>query len=211
MKITWVGHSSFLIENSEGKKLLTDPFDDTIGYSVYRGSCDIVTISHHHFDHDYTKEIKGKYELIDKTGDYNVNGIEITGIPSYHDKVKGAKRGKNIIFIFRIDNYRICHLGDLGYVISKNEAHSIGNIDVLFIPVGGNFTIDGKEAAEVTKLLRPHIVIPMHYKTLQLKMELDGAETFIKYMGNSEKAGTSEIEINEKLNEYNRVKILQNA
>lgn len=211
MKITWIGHSSFLIENSEGKKLLTDPFDDTIGYSVYRGSCDIVTISHHHFDHDYTKEIKGKYELIDKTGGCNVNGIEIIGIPSYHDKVKGAKRGKNIIFIFEIDNYRICHLGDLGYVISKDEACRIGNIDVLFVPVGGNFTIDGKEAAEVTKLIKPHIVIPMHYKTTQLKMELDGAETFIKYMGNSEKIGDSEIKMNEKLDEYNRVKILQNA
>lgn len=209
IKITWLGHSSFLMEDSEGIKVLTDPFDNTVGYPVYRENCDVVTISHYHFDHDYTKEIKGKYELIDKTGHYNINGIDITGMPSYHDKVKGAKRGENIIYIFKIDDYRICHLGDLGYVLNEDEIRRVGNVDVLFVPVGGNFTIDGKEAANVTKLLKPHIVIPMHYMTPQLKLELDGAETFIKYMKNSEKINSCQIEINEKLKEYDKVKILQ--
>lgn len=207
MKITYLGHSSFILENSKGTKILTDPFDDTVGYTVFQGNVDIVTISHYHFDHDYTKKVRYNH-ILDKTGYFNFNGTSITGIPSYHDKVKGAKRGKNIIFIIETDGYRLCHLGDLGYVLSKDEISKIGNIDVLFIPVGGNFTIDGKEAAKISAEINPHITIPMHYKTPLLSFELDGLEKFLKSTKNAEKVGSCFLNITDKLTCQNKVKIL---
>ncbi|MBV4418805.1 MBL fold metallo-hydrolase [Clostridium tyrobutyricum] len=208
MKVTWLGHSSFILEDSNNIKVLTDPFDDSTGYKVFEGTVDTVTISHHHFDHDYTKKITYS-NIIDKTGDFNFQNISIKGFPSYHDKVKGAKRGKNIIFIIEMDGYRLCHLGDLGYVLSKEEINNLKSIDVLFIPVGGNFTIDGKEAAEVAKLIHPHIIIPMHYKTPDLSFELDGLETFLKYIKSGKYIGKNYLNLSDDCkNQYKDVKIL---
>ncbi|MHC6181338.1 MBL fold metallo-hydrolase [Clostridium sp. JNZ X4-2] len=207
MKITWLGHSSFLLEDSNCHKLLTDPFDETVGYKVFQGEVDLITISHNHFDHNYTQNIKYGH-IINKTGSFNLYDIPIMGIPSYHDKVRGAKRGKNIIFIIEMDGYRICHLGDLGYILSKDEIEKLGSIDVLLIPVGGNFTIDGKEAAELTRSINSHMVIPMHYKTSSLTFELDGLEKFLKYMKGAERIKNNSLVIENKLQEYNSVKIL---
>ncbi|MEY7999373.1 MBL fold metallo-hydrolase [Clostridium sp. Mt-5] len=207
MKITWLGHSSFLLEDSKCHKLLTDPFDETVGYKVFQGEVDLITISHNHFDHNYTQNIKCSH-IINKPGSFNLCDIPIMGIPSYHDKVKGAKRGKNIIFIIEMDGYRICHLGDLGYILSKDEIEKLGSIDVLLIPVGGNFTIDGKEAAELSRSINSHIVIPIHYKTSSLTFELDGLERFLKYMKSAERVKSNSLVIENKLQEYNSVKIL---
>lgn len=208
MKITWLGHSSFLIEDSKGRRLLTDPFDETVGYKIYEGEADLVTISHHHFDHDYTAKIKNRPEIIDKAGFFNACDIEITGIASYHDKVKGAKRGENVIFVFEMDGFRICHLGDLGHILSKEDIDKVGSVDVLFIPIGGNFTIDGKEASEVARSIRSHIVIPMHYKTPSIDFPIEGAEDFLVHMKNGERIRNCFLELKEKPAEYNLVKIL---
>lgn len=207
MIITWLGHSSFLIEDSHGRKVLTDPFDKSVGYKLFEGDVDLVTVSHHHFDHDYTEKIN--YDnLIDKSGFFNLSDIPVTGIPSYHDKVKGAKRGENIIFILDIDGYKVCHLGDLGYVLSPEEIQSLGHIDVLFIPIGGNYTIDGKEASQVAKAINSPIVIPMHYKTPLLSFELEGLENFLTYMKNGEKVGSNKLVIEGLLENKSIVKIL---
>ena len=208
MEITWLGHACFLIKDSKGRKLLTDPFDTTLGYEVYKGSPDIVTMSHQHFDHNYSKELKGNYETINKIGMFYVCDIPIKGIPSYHDKDKGAKRGENIIFTFKMDDYTLCHLGDLGHTLSDDDMEAIGNVDILFIPVGGNYTIDGKEASEVTRKINPKIVIPMHYKTSQVSFPLDGVETFLMYMKNASKIDTNILVINEEIKESMSVKIL---
>jgi len=208
VKITWLGQSSFLLEDSKGRTLLTDPFDATLGYKIYEGSPDIVTISHQHFDHNYTEKLKGNYKIIDKIGIYNSYDIPIKGIPSYHDKNKGAKRGDNIIFTFRMDDYTLCHLGDLGHSLSNNNIDAIGIVDILFVPVGGNYTMDGKEASEVTKRINPKIVIPMHYKTSQASLPLDGVETFLMYMKNALKIGSNTLVINDKIKESLSVKIL---
>ncbi len=207
MIITWLGHSSFLIEDSKGRKILTDPFDESVGYKIFKGTVDLVTISHHHIDHDYTEKIECK-NIIDKAGFFNLCDIPITGIPSYHDKVKGAKRGENIIFTMDVDGYKICHLGDLGYVLSETEIQSLGHIDVLLIPIGGNYTINGKEASEIAKSIKSGIVIPMHYKTPLLSFELEGLENFLTYMKNGEKVGSNKLTVNEPLEEQNKVKIL---
>lgn len=208
MKITWLGHSSFLIEDSKGRKILTDPFDESLGYDEFKGDVDLVTISHHHFDHDYTKNIPLNIPVIDKSGFFNYSDIPITGIPSYHDKMKGAKRGEIIIFIFDVDGYKVCHLGDLGYVLSESEINKLGEIDVLLIPIGGNFTIDGREAAELSKAINCHLIIPMHYKTPDLSFPLDGLENFLINMKNAQKMESNSLKISGELKEYNQVKIL---
>lgn len=207
MKLTWLGHSSFLIEDSKGRKILTDPFDNSLGYKLFEGNVDIVTISHHHFDHDYTEKIHYK-NMIDKTGFFNLCDIPIKGIPSYHDKMKGSKRGENIIFILTVDNYKICHLGDLGYVLSLDEIKEIGHVDILLIPIGGNYTINGKEASEICKSISSSIVIPMHYKTPLLSFELEGLENFLSYMKNGERVGSNTISICGPLESKNSIKIL---
>ncbi|MBW9150033.1 MBL fold metallo-hydrolase [Clostridium sp. CM028] len=208
MKITWLGHSCFLLEDSKGVKLLTDPFDDTLGYDIYKGSPDIVTISHQHFDHNYIKELTGNYKIIDKIGISTLHDISIKGTPSYHDKNKGAKRGDNIIFTFRMDGYSLCHLGDLGHTLSNDDISSLGDVDILFIPVGGNYTIDGKEASEVTKKINPKIVIPMHYKTSRLSLPLEGVETYLMHMKNASKIDSNTLVVNDEIKESMSVKIL---
>ncbi|MBZ9606286.1 MBL fold metallo-hydrolase [Clostridium estertheticum] len=208
MKITWLGHSCFLLEDSKGVKLLTDPFDNTLGYDIYKGSPDIVTISHQHFDHNYIKELTGNYKIIDKIGISTLHDISIKGTPSYHDKNKGAKRGDNIIFTFRMDGYSLCHLGDLGHTLSNDDMSSLGDVDILFVPVGGNYTIDGKEASEVTKKMNPKIVIPMHYKTLRLSLPLEGVETYLMHMKNASKIDSNTLVINDEIKESMSVKIL---
>ncbi|MFT5873949.1 MAG: L-ascorbate metabolism protein UlaG (beta-lactamase superfamily) [Clostridium sp.] len=208
MKITWLGHSCFLLENSNGRKLLTDPFDTTLGYERYKGSLDVVTISHQHFDHNYTKGLSGNYKIIDKISDFYECDIPIKGTPSYHDKDKGAKRGDNIIFTFRMDGYTLCHLGDLGHALSDEDIEAIGSVDILFIPVGGNYTIDGKEASEVTKKINPKIVIPMHYKTPLVSFPIDGVEKFLMYMKNASKIDSNTLIINDEIKESMSVKIL---
>lgn len=196
MKITWLGHSSFLIEDSKGRKILTDPFDESLGYKTFNGDVDVVTISHHHFDHDYTKNLDlSKTQILDKTGIFNLCDIPIMGFPSFHDEVKGGKRGENNIYIFTVDGYKICHLGDLGYILSKEEVRSLGNIDILLIPVGGNYTLDSKKAYELTKILNSHIIIPMHYKTPLLSFPLDGVENFLTFMKNAKTSNTNFINI----------------
>lgn len=208
MEITWLGHSSFLIKDSKGRTLLTDPFDNTVGYEMFNETVDVVTISHHHFDHDYTKEIKGNPKIVDKVGFFHVCDIPIKGIPSYHDKNKGDKRGSNTIYTFQMDNYSFCHLGDLGHSLTVDDIDAIGTVDVLFIPVGGNFTIDGDEAAAITKTINSKIVIPMHYKTPNLNFPIDGVEPFLMSMKNGEKVGSDTLKIEGELTGNNMVKIL---
>ena len=208
MKITWLGHSCFLLEDSKGIKLLTDPFDATLGYEIYRGNPNIVTISHQHFDHNYVEELVGNYKIINEVGTYASYDIPIKGTPSYHDKHKGSKRGDNIMFTFTMDGYSLCHLGDLGHTLSSDDLCAIGTVDILFVPVGGNYTINGKEASQVTKKINPKIVIPMHYKTSQVSLPLDGVESFLMYMKNATKIGSNTLVINEEIKESLSVKIL---
>lgn len=208
MEITWLGHSSFLIEDSKGRKILTDPFDETVGYALYRGKPDIITISHHHFDHDYVALMPQNVQKLDSPGVFNIDGIKITGISTFHDKSKGSKRGRNTIFIMEADGYRICHLGDLGYVLTPSEIESLGKIDVLMIPVGGVFTIDAAEAEALSKDIGSHIILPMHYKTPALNFELSGVEAFSSRMGDSEKIDSNKLTLQGVLKGSNQVKVL---
>lgn len=209
MNLTWLGHASFLIEDNNGTKIVTDPFDETVGYPLFRGNTDIVTISHEHFDHNYTALLHEDVKILRNANEYQENNITIESFPSFHDEVKGAKRGPNTIFKFNFGNITICHLGDLGHMLDDEVIDLIGNIDVLLIPVGGNYTIGGEEAALLAKKINSKITIPMHYKTPQLTFELDGVETFLTNMKTGEKISSNSIKIEDFIeDDKNKVLIL---
>jgi len=180
--ITWLGHSCFRIKGSQAV-VITDPFSPDSGYSLGKQTADIVTVSHQHPSHAYTQGISGEPRIIKGPGEYEISGVLIIGIATFHDTQGGQTRGKNTVYVMEIDGVTLCHLGDLGHVLTSEQVEEIGDIDVLLLPVGGVSTINAAMAAEVIRQLEPKAVVPMHYKTPSLKRELDTVETFLKEMG----------------------------
>ena len=181
MKISWLGHACFMIQTNDGKVIITDPFDDSVGYPQPRAAADLVTVSHQHFDHNAVKMVPGKPKVIQTPGEHVINGLKIIGIPCYHDNAKGSLRGNNLIFIFEESGSRVCHLGDLGHIPDQKLLGEIGYVDVLLIPVGGLYTIDASEAREVISLVKPGYAAPMHYKTPCLRLPISPLENFLNY------------------------------
>lgn len=172
MDITFLGHSSFKIKGKSAS-LVTDPFDPKmLGIKFPAVEAEIVTISHHHNDHNNVSLVEGVRKVVDGPGEYEINGISIIGIASYHDDSKGEKRGKNTIYSIEVDGLKIVHLGDLGHKLSEDMIKEIGETDVLMIPVGGEFTIGPKEAVEIVRAINPTVVIPMHYQIPGLNKEI---------------------------------------
>ncbi|ACL75452.1 MBL fold metallo-hydrolase [Ruminiclostridium cellulolyticum] len=205
MKIKWFGHSCFLLTSDNGIRILTDPFNEQVGYPLPETRADIVTTSHDHYDHDNVEIIKGSYKHIKGIGDFTYDNITIRGVSTFHDEMGGAKRGKNTVFIYSIDDITICHLGDLGHALSQEQIKEIGKVDVLLVPIGGVYTIDGNTAIEVIKLLKPRISIPMHYKTEHLSFELDGLDSFLSKIS-GKRANCNEIVLNkDSLSEYSEI------
>ena len=187
-KITFAGQSCFEILVSNGKDhqatIVIDPFDEKIGLKVPNFSADIALVSHGHTDHNNISAIKGNPFLIESPGEYEVKGVFVQGIDSFHDDSQGKERGKNTIYMIEAEDMRFCHLGDFGQKqLTDEQLEKIDKVDVLMIPVGGTFTIDGHEAAKVIGQIEPKIVVPMHYALPKLKIELDGGEKFLKAMG----------------------------
>jgi len=185
MTITWYGHSCFKINNQGGRiTIITDPFDKKIGLIPPRGNADVVTISHNHFDHNNIKAISGDVFAVEGPGEYEIKGIRIMGISSYHDKKEGQERGLNTIYVIKVDGIKICHLGDMGQEkLTDKQLESIGSVDVLMIPVDGVSTINAREAVKIVKQIDPIIVIPMHYKLPGLKMNFNDVKDFLKEIG----------------------------
>ncbi|MEM0498291.1 MAG: MBL fold metallo-hydrolase [Methanothrix sp.] len=180
MDIKWFGHSCFQITDSIGRTVVTDPPDDSVGYTLPPIRADIVLVSHDHFDHNNVEAVLGSPIVIKHPGIYKAAGIDVKGVATYHDDAGGKLRGTNTVFCFTMDDIRLCHLGDLGHVLDDNEARMIGDVDVLLIPVGGTFTIDARGALAVIDKLKPKLVIPMHYRTPALAFDLDPVDKFIK-------------------------------
>jgi L-ascorbate metabolism protein UlaG (beta-lactamase superfamily) len=182
LDVTWLGHACFRLRG-RGAAVVTDPYPPTIGLKLARMDADLVTVSHDHEDHNYTQVVRdGAYE-VRGPGEYEVAGVSVIGLPTYHDDEKGAKRGRNTVYLIEIDDVRICHLGDLGHKLDDGEAEAVASPDVLLVPVGGRATINGELAAEVVRQLEPRYVVPMHYAIAGLKLELDTVDRFLKEMG----------------------------
>lgn len=195
MKIKWFGHACFGLTSQDGIRLVTDPFDGSIGYEVPRTEADIVTVSHDHYDHNYVEALVGEPIVVKTTEKRSIKGIQIYGVETFHDKERGEKRGGNIVFVFEIDGIQVCHLGDLGHVLTKEQVSKIGPVDILMIPVGGTFTINACEALEVVSQLKPKLIIPMHFKTPDVNLPIDGVEKFLEKSMGGEKLEKNFIEI----------------
>src|SRR3989344_3209694 len=171
MTITYRGHSCFKLQGKVGA-VVTDPYDDAVGFSLPSLSADMVTVSHQHHDHNHITKVTGTARrerpfIIAHLGEYEVRGISVFGVKSYHDNNQGSEQGVNSIFTIVVDGVRACHLGDLGHELDEATLNAIGSVDVLFVPVGGIFTIDAKQAVAVARAIDPYYVIPMHYRTPQ--------------------------------------------
>jgi L-ascorbate metabolism protein UlaG (beta-lactamase superfamily) len=182
MEISWLGHSCFRIKGSHAT-IITDPYPPTLGYSLGKPTARIVTVSHQHPGHSYVQGVGGEPRLVTGPGEYEISGVLIIGIATFHDGEKGRKRGKNTVYLMHIDEVSVCHLGDLGHVLTAEQVEELGDVDVLLLPVGGVSTINASMAAEVVRQIEPKVVIPMHYKTEALSWELEPVERFLKEIG----------------------------
>ena len=179
MKIEYLGHSCFKLTESTGTSVVCDPYDPSVGYDMPEVSADAVTVSHHHYDHDNVKAVGGNPAVIDGECSYDLPGVEINAIKSFHDGTRGKKRGDNLIFKFRMDGIDVCHLGDLGEDCSSDLIETVLPVNVLLIPVGGNYTLDAEMAKEYVDRIMPDIVIPMHYRTKDCKLDIDKVDEFL--------------------------------
>ncbi len=182
MDITWLGHSCFRLKGSH-TTIITDPYPPGLGYSLGKPGAHIVTVSHQHEGHSYVQGIGDEPRRVTGPGEYEISGVLIIGIATFHDREKGEERGKNTVYVMEIDEISICHLGDLGHVLRAEQVEEIDNVDVLLLPVGGVSTIGASMAAEVVRQLEPKVVIPMHYKTQALSRELEPVEGFLNEIG----------------------------
>ena len=180
LQIRWHGHSCWEITNDI--TLVTDPHDGkSIGIPAPTVEADVILVSHDHYDHNSVKTVeKHDSKVVKDERKRNIFDVEIKGIESFHDEAKGAKRGENLMYKFIMDGIKFCHLGDLGHELDEASIEKIGEVDVLFIPIGGTFTVDDKQAWNVIKKINPKIIVPMHYKIGGLSLPIAGIEPFLE-------------------------------
>lgn len=170
MKILWYGHACFRITAADGTVIITDPYDESVPYKAPVGPAHIVTVSHEHFDHSAVARVQGNPEVVRGVGEWNIRGVSLRGIASFHDQKGGRDRGKNVLFRLVVDRVVLAHLGDLGHTLTAEQLKPLEDVQVAMIPVGGFYTIGPKEAKEVVHALpNLKVVIPMHYRTEVIK------------------------------------------
>jgi L-ascorbate metabolism protein UlaG (beta-lactamase superfamily) len=213
MEITYLGHSSFKIRGKDAT-LVTDPYNSAmVGLSYPKTEADIVTVSHQHKDHSDATQICGSPFVISGPGEYEVKGVLIFGIATFHDSASGSQRGKNTIFAIEMDGLRLAHLGDLGHKLTAEQLEELNGVDILFVPVGGVYTLNAEEAVAVISQIEPKIVIPMHYRPAGAKStlaeSLDDVSAFLKAIG-AENAPLSKLVVSrDKLPEERQIIILE--
>jgi len=180
LQIRWHGHACFEITNEV--TLVTDPHDGkSIGIPAPSVMGDIILVSHDHYDHNSVKTVeKDGSKIVTDERKRNISNVEIRGIKSFHDECEGAKRGENIMYKFTIDGIKFCHLGDLGHELDEDAVQKIGEVDILFLPIGGTFTIDDRQAWNVINMIKSKIIVPMHYKIGGLSLPIAGIDPFLE-------------------------------
>jgi len=190
MEITWYGHSCFRLTERGVASVVTDPYDESIGYSALRLKADIVTVSHEAAGHSDVDAVKGEKRVIRGPGEFEIGGVFITGVGTHHNgdeavakRKPATKRESNTLYLFDFNGLTIAHLGDLDYVPTQQQIEDLGAVEVLLVPVGGGEALTASQAAEVISLLEPSIVVPMHYKTPDTTLKLESLGKFLKEMG----------------------------
>ncbi|UCD93095.1 MAG: MBL fold metallo-hydrolase [Methanobacteriota archaeon] len=180
MRIAWHGHACF--EINDGSTVVTDPHDGkSIGLAPPIVEADLVLLSHDHYDHNCARIVKGNPTVVESAVEETIKGAKIRTFKTFHDEAGGEKRGDNRIFSFEMDGVTFCHLGDLGHPLGDELVSSIGPVDVLFVPVGSVFTIDGAAGWETVAKIKPKIAVPMHYRLRGLSLSLRPLEDFLSH------------------------------
>ncbi|MBU8920569.1 MAG: MBL fold metallo-hydrolase [Bacteroidales bacterium] len=200
MKLKYLGHAAFELVLADNRRILFDPYepgsyDGAVRFDPVETGQDIVVVSHDHPDHRWEKAVEDAGIVIESAGEYDLNGVKITSYLTYHDETEGSERGTNLVSIVEADGLRVAHMGDLGHMIDVGSMPALKGVDLIMLPVGGFFTIDSRMAAEITRLIGPGIVVPMHFKTEKLGFPIASVDGFTEIMDNVEIMGGSELEI----------------
>ncbi len=182
VNITWMGHACFTLSGAS-KTVILDPFKG-IGIPEPTTKADIILCSHSHSDHNNAANVKHESSIVMEgfAGKRKINGVAISGISVFHDDAQGGKRGKNSIYVVEMENLRFCHLGDLGHALSPPQVAEIGPVDVLFVPIGGFYTIGPDEARRTRDALKPSITVPMHYRMAGMASTFDALHTIEDFL-----------------------------
>ena len=182
MKLKYYGHACFSLSYEGGPTLVIDPFDETVTYPPCDEICDAALLSHDHFDHNHVQTLRGDFVTIRSAGAYDVQGVRITTVDSFHDKKGGALRGKNLILRIEGGGLTIVHLGDLGHMPDEKQLEAMSGADIMLVPIGGTYTIDTPEAEALLRLIRPRHAVAMHYRTEACGFDIRGCADFAKDM-----------------------------
>lgn len=203
MIIQYYGHSCFKITTKPAGRgqgdvtIFIDPFDKSIGLRPPQGQADLVLVSHEHFDHNNVEALKGEPTVINIPGEYSVKGVNIIGLSSSHGPA-AEPPVSNTAYVLEAEELKICHLGDLGEELSEKQLEEIDGVDVLMVPVGGKYTLNAKQAADLIKKIEPAIIIPMHYKINGSTVDIDDEKRFCAEIGNCPKEKVSKLNIKKK-------------
>ncbi len=195
VRISWLGHAMFLLEDGAGHRLVTDPYGEGVGYTLPQVEADIVLVSHDHFDHANVSMVKGNPQVVSDPTPRDIDGVEIEGFATYHDGSAGKERGPNLVFRFRMQGLTFLHMGDIGHMLPDDLREALRGADVLFVPVGGTFTVDDAGAAELVAALAPRIAIPMHFRNAACAFPILTEEPFLARFPRVEKAGKNPVYI----------------
>ncbi len=182
MDINWLGRSCFRIRGRQAT-IVTDPYSAEFGEMPAKTTAQIVTVSHQHPGHSNAAAVGDDPRLVNGPGEYEIKGVLIVGVSTFHDSQRGAERGKNTVYLMDVDEVSLCHLGDLGHPLGAEHMEELEGVDVLFVPVGGGSTINGTGAAAVVRQLEPRLVVPMHYRTGTGGSGLAPVDDFLQEMG----------------------------
>ncbi|NLM85438.1 MAG: MBL fold metallo-hydrolase [Clostridiales bacterium] len=168
MLISYHGHSEFLVELADGRRVLFDPFPPQVNFPQRRVRADVVSVSHQHFDHNFVDKVDGKPVVVDTAGSHQpLPGIRLQAVTAFHDDQQGRLRGETLCVTLEADWLKVCHLGDLGVAPDKDLREKLFMPDILLIPIGGTYTLDAQAAKDTIEALQPRVIIPMHYKSDQ--------------------------------------------
>ena len=179
MELTWYGLSCFRLMERGNPSIVTDPYDGRFGLPALKLKGDVVTISHEARGHDCVTAVAGRKHELTGPGEYEIGGVFITGIAT----AAKAKTPRNVLFLFDYGGLTIAHLGDMANVPTQTQIEALEQVNVLLVPVGGGNSLNAAQAAELVSMLEPNIVIPMHFKVNNLKLELESVDRFLKEMG----------------------------
>jgi L-ascorbate metabolism protein UlaG (beta-lactamase superfamily) len=183
LDVTWLGQSCFRLRGRNAA-VVTDPYPPALGPKL-KLEGNVVTVSHGHDNHSHVQSVRDA-KVVEGPGEYEVAGVTVQGLATYHDAKQGEEHGRNTVYVIELDDVRVCHLGDLGHPLDAQALETIGNVDVLLVPVGGGCTLDGARAAEVVRQVEPRYVVPMHFGHAAIRTELAPVDRFLKEMGVTE-------------------------